>query len=350
MKRHVFLAGLIATVAAFGSQSPAQAQSKELVLFNWSNYMSPDLLKRFQSETGIAVTLDTYDTNESMLSKIQAGGAGYDVAVPSGPTVQTMIRDGLVLKINSGTMANFKNVRAPFDNPDFDPGRAYSAPYMWGTTAIAYDTAKIPGGKIDNSWKELFEPRPEFAGKIGMLKDVGEVIGAAAHYLGYDYCTSDAKEGQKILDLLEKQKPAVKVYNAEGTVDRVASGEVAMQQMWNGSFHRAHKKLPTVAYVFPKEGVNLWGDNFVVPKGAKNVENAKTFINWMLDPKNAAEATNFTGYNNAITGSEQYLDASLRDDPAVNVSKETIALFRPIKECNKAALDMRDKIWTRLLR
>ncbi|HEX4766636.1 MAG TPA: extracellular solute-binding protein [Lichenihabitans sp.] len=349
MRRHV-LAGLLVVAAAVAPQGPALAQSKQLVLFNWSNYMPPDLLKRFEKETGIAVTLDTYDTNESMLAKIQAGGSGYDVAVPSGPTVQTMIRDGLVLKIDANAMPNFKNVRAPFDKPDFDPQRAYSAPYMWGTTAIAYDTAKVPGGKIDDSWKELFEPRPEFVGKIGMLKDEGEVIGAAAYYLGYDYCTADPKEGQKILELLEKQKPAVKVYNAEGTVDRVASGEVAMELMWNGSFHRAHKKLPTVAYVFPKEGVNLWGDNFVVPKGAGNIENAKTFINWMLDPKNAAEATNFTGYNNTITGSEQFLDASLRDDPAVNVSKETMALFRPIKECSKAALDLRDKIWTRLLR
>jgi spermidine/putrescine transport system substrate-binding protein len=340
---------MAAAILAMPVAAEAQ-QSKELLLFNWSNYMPPDLLKRFEAETGIKVTLDTYDTNESMLAKIQAGAGGYDVAVPSGPTVKTMIRNGLLLKIDADKMANFKNVEAPFDKTDFDPERAYSAPYMWGMTAIAYDTAKLPGVKLDNSWKELFEPRPELVGKIGMLKDVGEVIGAAAHYLGYDYCTAKPEEGQKILELLEKQKPAVKVYNSEGTVDRVASGEVAMEQMWNGSFHRAHKKLATVAYIVPREGVNLWGDNFVVPKGAKNVENAKTFINWMMDPKNAAEASNFTGYNNAITGSGQFLGADLRDDPAINVSPETAKLFRPTVECPKETLDMRDKIWTRLLR
>ncbi|WP_131196642.1 extracellular solute-binding protein [Lichenihabitans psoromatis] len=345
-----FIAAYLVAAATLSPHISAFAETKQMVLYNWSNYMSPDLLKRFEAETGIAVTLDTYDTNESMLAKIQAGGGGYDVVVPTGPTVQAMIRDGLVLKLDASTFTNYKNIKAPFDHPDFDPARAYSVPYMWGTTAIAYNTAKVTGGKIDNSWKELFEPRPELVGKIGMLKDSGEVFGAAAYYLGYDYCTADPKEGQKILELLEKQKPAVKVYNAEGTVDRVASGEVAMQQMWNGSFHRAHKKLPTVAYVFPKEGVNLWGDNLVIPKGAKNVENAKIFLNWMLEPKNAAEATNFTGYNNAITGSDQFMDASLKDDPAVNVSKETIALFRPVKDCSKAALDLRDKIWTRLLR
>src|SRR5271168_4238284 len=140
-----------------GFAAPAHAQSKELLLFNWTNYMSPALLKRFETETGIKVTLDTYDTNESMLAKLQAGGTGYDVVVPSGPTVKAMIRDGLLLKSDVNAMPNFKNVRAPFDKPEFDPERAYSAPYMWGTTGIAYDTA-VAKGKLDDSWKEILEP------------------------------------------------------------------------------------------------------------------------------------------------------------------------------------------------
>src|SRR5215472_6515932 len=161
-----------AAMLAFFAAPANAAEEKELLLFNWSNYMSPDLLKRFEAETGIKVTLDTYDTNETMLAKLQAGGAGYDVVVPTGPTVQTMIRNGLLLKVDASQMPNFKNVRAPFNKPDFDPERAYSVPYMWGVTAIAYDAAKVPGGKIEDSWKELFEPRQEFVGKIGMLKDM----------------------------------------------------------------------------------------------------------------------------------------------------------------------------------
>ena len=349
MKR-ILLSALGIGFSVFALAGPAAAASKELLLYNWSNYMPPDLLKRFESETGIHVTLDTYDTNETLLAKLEAGGGGYDIVVPSGYVVEDMIREGLIQKIDVDQMPNFKNVHPPFDKPKFDPQRAYTGPYMWGITAIAYDTAKVKGGTIENSWKELFEPRPDFVGKIGMLKDEGEVFGAAAYYLGIPYCTTDPKQAQQILDLLEKQKPAVKVYNAEGTVDRVAGGEVTMELMWNGSFHRAHKKLPSVAYVFPKEGMNLWGDNLAIPKGAKNIENAKTFINWMMDPKNAAEASNFTGYNNAITGADQYLDESMRKDPAINVSKETQALFREVDACPKAAIDLREKVWTRLLR
>ncbi len=347
--RQVFVLAT-ASMLAFLSVPANAAEEKQLLLFNWSNYMSPDLLKRFEAETGIKVTLDTYDTNESMLAKLQAGGAGYDVVVPTGPTLQQMIRDGLVLKVDANAMPNFKNVKKPFDHPDFDSERAFSVPYMWGSTGLVYDTAKVAGGKIDDSWKELFEPRPDFVGKIGMLKDMGEVMVAAAYYLGFDQCTEKPEEGQKMLELLEKQKPAVKIYSAEGTVDRVAGGEVTMEHMWNGSFHRAHAKLPTIAFVYPREGLNLWGDNFAVPKGAKHVENAKLFLNFMMDPKNAAEASNFTGYNNAIAGSEQFVKDDLRNDPAFNTPETMIPRLKQIRLCSKAALDLRERIWTRLLR
>jgi spermidine/putrescine transport system substrate-binding protein len=346
--RHVI--ALTTFMLAFAGATANAAEEKALLLFNWSNYMSPDLLKRFEAETGIKVTLDTYDTNESMLAKLQAGGAGYDVVVPTGPTLQQMIRDGLVLKVDASTMANYKNLKKPFDHPDFDPDRAFSVPYMWGSTGLVYDTTKVAGGKIDDTWKELFEPRPDFVGKIGMLKDMGEVMTAAAYYLGFDQCTEKPEEGQKILELLEKQKPAVKIYSAEGTVDRVADGEVTMEHMWNGSFHRAHAKLPTILYVYPREGLNLWGDNFAVPKGAKHIENAKLFLNFMMDPKNAAEASNFTGYNNAITGSEQYLKDDLRNDPAFNTPETMVPRLKQTRLCSKAALDLRERIWTRLLR
>jgi len=151
MHRRIF--GLLtACLVSLALHAPARAQTKELFLYNWSNYMSLALLARFTAETGIKVTLDTYDSNETMLAKIQAGGGGYDVVVPTGPTLATMIRDSLLLKIDAGSFANFKNVRKPFDHPDYDPDRAYSVPYMWGMTAIAYYSAKLPAGtKLDSS-------------------------------------------------------------------------------------------------------------------------------------------------------------------------------------------------------
>jgi spermidine/putrescine transport system substrate-binding protein len=343
------LAAIAVLLLLAAAPSGARAQSKELLLFNWTNYISPALLKRFEAETGIKVTLDTYDTNESMLAKLQAGGTGYDVVVPSGPTVKQMIRDGLLLNADVNAMPNFKYVRAPFDKPEYDPARDYSAPYMWGTTGIAYDTA-VAKSPLSDSWKEIFEPRPEFAGKIAMLSDMGEVFVAAAFYLGFDRCTENPAEGQKILELLQAQKPSVKLYSASGTIDRMASGEVAMHQAWNGSFHRAHAKRATLAYIYPREGVNLWADNFAIAKGARNIDNAKVFINFMMDPKNAAEASNFTGYNNTITGSDAFLDDTLRSDPAVNTPAAMMGRLNLSRECPKGSLDLRERIWTRLQR
>ena len=138
------------------------------------------------------------------------------------------------------------------------------------------------------------------------------------------------------------------MYQSDGTIDRMIAGEVIMHHQWNGASHRTKAKLPTAVYVYPMEGTGFWADNFAVPKGAPNLENAKIFINWMLDPKNIAEASNFTGYMNAINGSDAYLDASLKDDPAVNMPAAYAERLRPAKSCSTAARELRDKVWTRL--
>ncbi len=337
-----------ASLAAFFWLGSAAAQEKELFIYNWSNYLPPDLIKRFEQETGIKVTLDVYDSNETMLAKLQAGATGYDIVVPSGYMVRTMIKEGLAEKIEASKLLNFKNVAKPHDAPPFDPNSEYSAPYMWGTTGITYDSARVPGGNLDHSWKEFFEPRPELKGQVVALNDQVEVWNAAAYYLGVDKCTESTEDGQKILALLEKQKPDLAMYQSSGTIDRMVAGEVIMHHQWNGASHRVRAKLPTARYLYPKEGISLWGDHFVVPKGAPHVENAKTFINWMMDPKNIAEASNFTGYMNGIAGSDQYLDESLKTDPAVNMPTEYASRLKPSKDCSKTSRELRDKVWTRL--
>lgn len=348
--KYKFAATALVVLASLSAPMPAFSESKELYLYNWNNYTPPELLKRFTAETGITVKLDTYDTNSTLIAKLQAGGTGYDLVVPSGSAVPRMIRAGLIQKIDASKLPNFSKVRKPFDNPQFDPNRQYTVPYMWGVTAIAYDPQKVKGEKLEESWKELFEPRPEYAGKVGVLKDADEVISIAASYLGFDVCTTKQDEGKKILALLEAQKPSVKVYSSEGTIDRMANGEITLQYMYNGSYHRAHAKNPNLAYLLPKEGVPLWGDSFAIPTGAKNVENAKIFLNWMMDPKNAAEASNFTGFNNAIAGSDEFLLPDMKNDPAINIPEEYSDRFRDALECPKEANDLRQKIWTRLLR
>ena len=148
--------------------------------------------------------------------------------------------------------------------------------------------------------------------------------------------------------MLEAQKPKLAMYQSDGTIERMIAKEVIVHQQWNGASHRTKEKLPTAVYVYPKEGISFWQDNFAIPKGAKNAENAKIFINWMMAPENIAQASNFAGYMNAIKGSEQFLDASLRDDPAVNMPAAYSELLRPTQDCSPKARELRNKVWTRL--
>jgi spermidine/putrescine transport system substrate-binding protein len=343
-KFFVATAALAALSLAAGT---ARAQS-ELFIYNWSNYIPPELLQKFEQETGIKVTLDVYDSNETMLAKLQAGASGYDIVVPSDYMVRVMIEEGLAEEINASKMENFTNVKAPHDSPPFDRERKYSAPYLWGTTGFSYDSERVPGGELQESWQALFEPLAELDGQIAMLNDEVSVYNAAAYYTGVDKCTENPEEAQKILAVLEGQKPRLAMYQSDGTIERMIAGEVITHMQWNGAAHRTKEQRPSVVYVYPKEGVDFWNDNLVVPKGAPNPDNARTFINWMMAPENIAMASNFAGYMNAIEGSDKHLDASLAEDPAVNMPEEYADRLRPELNCSAEARELRNKVWTRL--
>lgn len=330
------------------AEQKEQKEPKELFFYNFSDYYPEGLMKKFEAETGIHITLDVFDSNETMLAKLQAGGTGYDVVVSSDYMVQTLIDLGIAEKIDAHTMENFKNVKVPLNAPDFDPKREYSAPYMWGTTGFTYDSTRVPGGKLDESWKSLLEPIPALKGQIGMYDDEVEVWNAAAYYLGFDKCTEKPEEAEKILALLQKQKPSVAVYKSDGALERMTSKEVITHMQWNGQAHRVKEKLPSVVFVYPKEGVSFWNDNLVAPKGAKHKQNAKIFINWMMKPENAAAASNFTGYMSAIEGAEKFVDAALKGDPAVAMPDEYKPRLRAGKACSAATRELRNKVWTRL--
>lgn len=334
-----------AALAALAA-GPAFAQSGQVFLYNWSNYFPPELLTKFQQETGIRATLDSYDSNETLLAKLQAGAAGYDVIVPSGYMVAILIEQGIVQKLDKSAMDNFENVLEAFRDPPHDPGRQYSAPYMWGTTGYSYDSAKV--GEVEESWAPFFDPQGPFAGRLAMLDDQVEGWNAAAYLLGIDKCTTSPQDAARILEVLEAQKPAVALYNSDGTIERMAAGEVVAHMQWNGAAHRTKESLPGLVYVYPQEGVSAWDDNFMVPADAPNPENAMIFINWMMKPENIAIASNYTGYMNAVEGADEFLEPALREDPAVNMPPEYADRLRPERECPAETHELRDRVWTRL--
>jgi spermidine/putrescine transport system substrate-binding protein len=337
----------LSLLCALGVATSAQAAGT-LHFANWSDYYPPELLKKFEADTGIKATLDAYDSNETLLAKLKAGGGAYDVVVPSDSFIEIMVKEDLLQKFDKSKLSNLANLKDTFKTLRYDPAHDYSVPYLWGTTGYSYDSAQVPGGKLEESWKPFFEPPAELKGKVVALNSIEEVYIPAAFYLGVDQCTEDPKVAQKIQDVLLKQKPFLAMYNSDGTIERMAAGEVAMHEQWNGAFHRAQAQRASLTYVYPKEGINVFIDNFVIPKDATNVAEAHAFINWMMQPENIAAASNFAKYNNAIEGSDKFMDKELFDDPAINTPADKLDRLKPFKLCSPKALALRAKVWTKL--
>ena len=316
----------------------------EVNLYNWTDYISPDLLKRFEEETGITVNLDNYDSNETMLAKLQAGGANYDVIVPSDYMVKQMIELGLLQQVAPSSFPNGANIKPEFLDVYFDQGRQYTAPYMYGTTGIAVDPTKT--ARPVASWADFFAADNPAGDKVGTLNDQVEVIHAALRAVGSQPCSTNRDDYVKVEELLQGWKPNVAVINSDGVIGRMASGEQTMHMMWNGAFTRAQADNPNLEYVYPSEGLNLWQDNFAIPVGAQNVDNAKIFIDWMMDPENIGEATNFVGYDNGITGSDAFMVEELAGNPAVIIPEDKKALATPTEGCPVEAIDLYDQVWT----
>jgi spermidine/putrescine transport system substrate-binding protein len=332
-------------LAALPAARPAQAADPGVLhIFNWTDYTSPDMLKKFTKETGIKVTLDTYDSNETLLAKLKAGTTGYDIVVPSSDFVKIFVSQGLLQKADVASMANFKNLEERWKTRAWDPQAEYTVPWQWGTTSFIYDTKVYPG-PVD-SLETLFKPPAVFKGQVGMFGSPSEVINLALIYLGKPVCNSNPPDLKAVNALLEAQKPFVKVYNSDGIEDRMASGETTMHEVWSGDGERARVQRPSLKYVYAKEGGIGWMDNLAIPVGAPDIDNAKKFMNFMMDPENAALESDFAGYQNAVVGSNKFLKPQLAAAPEFNPPADYKITFAP--GCPPAATKDYDRIWTLL--
>ena len=319
-----------------------EATSGEVNLYTWSDYFPDELVKKFKDDTGITLNVDFFDSNESLEAKLRASdGAGYDVIVPSDYMVEIMKNDGLLLEFDSQSLPNGGNIKDDFMDVYFDEGRKYTTPYLYGTTSFMYDTAVITEDLT--SWADYFNA-PESAGKVGTMNDQTEVVNSALRVVGGDFCTTDGAELQAAQDLLMDFKPRVGTINSDGILERLANGEQAMAMIWNGAGHRAALERPSLKYVYPEEGIALWQDNHAIPVGAKNVDQAKTFLNWMLDPENMAVAVNFQAYASGVEGTDELMSDELKNSSAI-VVPEGYDLALPVTPCNNEEMSNYTKIF-----
>jgi spermidine/putrescine transport system substrate-binding protein len=265
---------------------------KELHIYNWSDYIAEDTVPNFEKEFGVKVTYDTYESNEEMVAKLQAGATGYDIVVPSGYIIPVMVATDLIAPINKKYITNFNNISPIFQNLPSDPGNKHTVPWQWGTTGIAYrhDKVKTP---VD-SWAVFHDK--QFGKKLTMMDDGREVIGAFLRYRGHSLnSTKPAELAQAKADSIAAKKQ-LKAYISAPVKAQLISGDVWISQLWNGDTTQAKAEQPNLTYVIPKEGCTIWGDSMCVPKSAPNKRAAHEWINYILRPEVGAALSEATGY------------------------------------------------------
>ena len=241
----------------------------QVILYNWSEYMPPELLKKFTKETGIKVKEHTYDTNEEMLEKLQKGGLGkYDLAVPTEYAIEEMREEGMLGTLKAGELKNRDNIEPRWLSVWFDNGRKHSIPYQWGSTSFAVNR-DIYDNPI-NSLSFLFNPPTALSGKIGMLDSPDEVLALASLYLGIPQCTVDPIGIEKLDSTIQKAKKYWAAFNFEGTEHELAQGKVAVAMVYNGDSARVREEGANIEYIYAKEGYIIWADSIVLLKKAPN--------------------------------------------------------------------------------
>ena len=340
MKR-LALAFVFALVA-----SPAFAEG-DLKVYHWFEYIPQELVNKFQAETGINVTIDTYESNEAMLASLKAGRLGeYDVAVPGDYMVKIMGDQGLLDSFTPEEMPNFGNIQEEWLNVPFDDGRKHSIPYQWGSTAFSVNR-DVYKGDI-NTLAIIFNPPEELKGRINVLDSQGEVLALASMYMGIPQCTQDRDQLRALMDMLLKAKANWASFGSDIAKDVLVSGDAAAGMIYNGFSAKARAEGANVEYAYPKEGAVVWMDNVVLLKDAPNRENALKFMNFLLDPENAAAVTNYAAYTAGVKGTDPFLADEIRNSPENNPPAG--AQFDFVQACDEETQRLYDTIWTNLKR
>ncbi|MCO5126894.1 MAG: extracellular solute-binding protein [Rhodobacteraceae bacterium] len=339
MKKH-----LTAIAVLLGSAGMALAEG-ELQLFNWGDYTNPELIKKFEDETGIKVTITDYDSNDAALAKIEAGGHGFDLVVPSANYVQIYVEKGLVQELDLSKLSNHGNIAPQWMESSYDPGRKFSVPWQWGSTGVAVNKTAYSG---DINTSAIFmDPPEELVGKVNVTPEMNDVLSLAIMYEGGEPCTEDTEILKKVRDALLEAKPKWQSMDY-GMTEKMAANDVMASVYWNGAIFRARLQNPDVVYGYPKEGYPLWMDQVMLLSDANNTEEAYKFLDFIMMPENAALISSFARYANGITGSEAFMPEDMKDAPEINVPAEFAAAGHFLPTCSPKAQEYYTAIWTEL--
>ena len=324
--------------------APAWAEGT-LNIYNFGLYTPPDLIEKFEKAYDVTVTITEYDSNETAMAKIEAGGAGFDIVMPSASVVPIYIDKGLLLQSEPNQMENFKNVDPKWVDIYWDNGRHYTVPWVWGTTGVMVNT-KVYKGDINTS-AIFLDPPEELKGKINVVPSMNDVIDMAIRYVGGEPCTTDKAVLKAARDKLLAAKPSWASIDYT-SFEKFINEDINASVFWSGAANRIRAENAGFAYGYPKEGYALWQDNVAILADAKNVDNAKLFLDFIMAPENAALISNYTRYGNGIIGSDAFMDPGLAEAPEMVIPEDLKSAGHFQETCPPEAQEFYARIWTDL--
>lgn len=314
-----FLVGVIVIIASLGLLSVKLSADKgssgihnQLTIYNWGDYIDEGLLHKFEKKTGYKVNYVTFESNEAMYTKIKQGGTTYDIAIPSEYMIDKMRSEKLLNPLDASKIKGLSNLDPKFLNQPFDPNNHYSVPYFWGTLGIVYNDklVKTP----PTHWQDLWSS--DYRDNLMLIDGAREVIGMALNEQGYSLNATDMGQLNKAYDRLKQLTPNIKAIVADEIKQYMINNEAAAAVTFSGEAAEMVSQNKHLHYVVPSEGSNLWFDNIVIPKTAKNFSAAYAFINFMLEPKNAAQNADYVGYATPNAAAKKLLPKEATADQA----------------------------------
>jgi putrescine transport system substrate-binding protein len=358
-----FVGKSIATVLLLaGFTAGAEGADRSANFYNWSNYMAPGVLEEFTKETGIKVTYDTFDANETLETRLLAGKSGYDLVVPSGYFLERQIKAGVFQKLDKSKIPNLANAWPEVTSrlATYDPGNLYAANYMWGTTGIGYNVKmaqKILGEAKIDSWDMIFKPENLAKFKdcgVHMLDSPDDIFPAALSYLQLDPNSTKQADLEKAADVVAKVRPSVRKFHSSEYLSALATGEICFVVGWSGDIKQAQNRAEEahnsiqIGYAIPKEGAQMFFDNLAIPADAKNVAEAHELINYLYRPEIAARNSDFLGYANGNLASQKLIGPKVIDDKTIYPDEATLKRLFVITARDPATQRIINRLWTRV--
>jgi len=335
VKRRGFLLGALATAACRRDRRP------RLNVYNWSAYVAPDTIPNFEKEFGVRVRYVTYESNEEMLAQVITGNSGWDVVFPTHNRVPPMASMGLLAPLDHRRLKNLANLELQFQSPAWDPGLQWSMPYMWFGTGIAFNRSVVPPPR---AWADLWSPR--LKGRLTMLDDPEDVIGACLRKLDLPFGSTNPEELRRAERALIEQKRLVRAYLNAEVRDQLVSGDVLAAQLWSTTAAQALDAAPSLDFVFPAEGFPLYCDSAVILRESRRVELAHEFLDYLLRPQVSAGIAQSTLTATANSRGRILLPEKLRTSPALYPGPDVMQRGEWPGTLPAAAQRLRDRIWT----